>query len=238
MVSESMVRTPVAHSPRLTLLRLLQKRGQASIKELEVAIGVTATAVREQLSHLVAEGVVDAVRVRGDIGRPFYVYRLTDKAQDLFPKDYGTLARLLLEETLDLLGPEVYAQLLERVGGRLAQDYAGAIEGQVMEEKLYALSALLGKKGFESEVTRTADGFVLHAATCPFFSVIKDHSEICGMEQRMMADLLQADVQLGPCIREGHAGCQFQVRDRPNPPTPFPTKEGGDAPILQSLLPS
>ena len=85
------------NSPRVAIMRLLQKRGQASIKDLELALGVTATAVREQLSHLMAEGVVDAVRVRGEVGRPFYVYRLTDKAQELFPKAYGTLARLAAE---------------------------------------------------------------------------------------------------------------------------------------------
>ena len=117
-------------SPRMALLRLLQKRGQASIKEMEVALGVTATAVREQLSHLMAEGAVTATRVRGEVGRPFYVYALTDKAQELFPKDYGTLARLLLEETLAAFGPDGYAQILERVGRRLADEFAGEVHGR------------------------------------------------------------------------------------------------------------
>ncbi len=199
-------------SPRVALLRLLQKRGEASIKDLELALGVTATAVREQLSHLVAEGVVDAVRVRGDVGRPFYVYHLTDKAHDLFPKAYGVLARLLLEETLALHGPAAYALLLERVGARLAAGYAGALAGREMEDRLYGLATLLVEQGFESEVTRSADGFVLHASTCPYFAVVKDHREICEMEQQMLGRLLGADVQLGPCMLDGHAACQFHVR--------------------------
>ncbi len=201
-------------TPRMTLMRLLQKRGQATIKEMEIALGVTATAVREQLAHLMAEGVVGAVRVRGDIGRPFYAYRLTDKAQELFPKDYGTLARLLLEEALALFGPDAYAELLERVGSRLAEDYAGDVPGHGLEDKLYGLSSLLVERGFESEVTRTAEGFVLHATTCPYFAVVKDHREICDMEQDMMSKLLDADVQLGPCMLEGHSACQFSVKPR------------------------
>ena len=201
-------------SPRAAILRLLQKRGQASIKEMELALGVTATAVREQLSHLMAEGAIDAARVRGPAGRPFYVYRLTDKAQELFPKDYGTLARLLLEESLALHGPAGYAQLLERVGARLAATFAGALDGQAMEDRLYGLATLLLTKGFENEVTRTADGFVLHASTCPYFAVVKDHREICEMEQQMLAQLLDADVALGPCMLDGHAACQFSVHAR------------------------
>ena len=61
----------------------MQARGSVSIKDLEVALGVTATAVREQLAHMMAEGVIGARRVRGDVGRPFYVYNLTAKAQKL-----------------------------------------------------------------------------------------------------------------------------------------------------------
>jgi DeoR family suf operon transcriptional repressor len=203
-----------SHSPRAAILRLLQKRGQASIKELEVALGVTATAVREQLSHLVAEGAVDAVRVRGEIGRPFYVYRLTDEAQEFFPKDYGTLARLLLEETLATFGPQGYDRLLQRVSGRLAEHYAGEVPGRALEDKLYGLATLLGQKGYDSEVVRTAEGFVLHATSCPYFAVVKDHREICDMEERMMSELLGADVSLGPCMLEGHGSCQFLVRPR------------------------
>ncbi|HUS15463.1 MAG TPA: winged helix-turn-helix transcriptional regulator [Chloroflexia bacterium] len=202
----------VAGTPRTAILQILQKRGQASIKELEVALGVTATAVREQLSHLLSEGVIDALRVRGDIGRPFYVYRLTDKAQELFPKDYGTLARLLLEESLALHGPAAYTQLLERVGRRLEETFAGELPGRVMEDRLYGLASLLVQKGFPSEITRSGDGFVLHATTCPYFAVVRDHREICDMEQQMMSRLLDADVNLGACVLDGHAACQFSVR--------------------------
>jgi predicted ArsR family transcriptional regulator len=229
MATEQAQRTVMQHnSPSTAIVRLLQKRGQASIKELELALGVTATAVREQLSHLMAEGVVDAVRVRGDVGRPFYVYHLTDKAQEMFPKAYGTLARLLLEEVLVLHGPDAYTQLLERVGKRLEQDYAGVVVGREMEDKLYGLATLLMGQGFESEVTRTADGFVLHATTCPYFAVVKDHREICDMEQQMMADLLDAEVQLGPCMREGHAACLFQVR--PNAARKKPVESEAETP--------
>jgi predicted ArsR family transcriptional regulator len=44
--------------------------------------------------------------------------------------------------------------------------------------------------------------------------VVKDHREICDMEQRMMSRLLDADVHLGSCMLEGHTACQFSVRPR------------------------
>ena len=214
MATEQAQRTVMQHnSPSTAIVRLLQKRGQASIKELELALGVTATAVREQLSHLIADGVVDAVRVRGDVGRPFYVYHLTDKAQEMFPKAYGTLARLLLEEVLVQHGPDAYTQLLERVGKRLEQEYAGVVMGREMEDRLYGLATLLVEQGFESEVTRTADGFVLHAATCPYFAVVKEHREICEMEAANAADACWAPTCISaPACLTAIAACQFSVR--------------------------
>jgi DeoR family transcriptional regulator, suf operon transcriptional repressor len=201
-------------SPRTTILRVLQSRGSASIKDLEVALGVTATAVREQVAHLIAEDIIMARRVRGDVGRPFYVYSLTAKAQELFPKDYGELAHLLLQEILDVDGPDKLQQLLDRVGDRLAAQYAGQLRGQELEDKLRALADLLVQKGIGAAVrpATVGDGFVLHANTCPYFAVVQDHREICGMEQQMLSRLLGADVVLGDCVLDGHAGCQFHVQ--------------------------
>lgn len=201
-------------SPRSTILRILQSRGSASIKDLELALGVTATAVREQVAHLIAEDVIAAQRVRGEVGRPFYVYSLTAKAQELFPKDYGELAHLLLQEIVALDGPDKLQLLLNRVGDRLAAQYAGHLRGQELEDKLRALADLLVQKGVGAAVQAEAvgDGFVLHANTCPYFAVVQDHREICDMEQQMLSRLLGAEVVLGDCILDGHTGCQFHVQ--------------------------
>ena len=170
--------------------------------------------MREQVAHLIAEDIIVARRVRGDVGRPFYVYGLTAKAQELFPKDYGELAHLLLQEIIALDGPAKLQLLLDRVGDRLAAQYAGHLRGQELEEKLRALADVLVEKGIGADVRRetVGEGFVLHANTCPYFAVVQDHREICGMEQQMLSRLLGAEVVLGDCVLDGHNGCQFHVQ--------------------------
>src|SRR4051794_39789683 len=103
------------NSPRAEVLRYIQRHGSASIKDLEAALQVTTTAVREQVERLLREGFLQTTRVRGEIGRPYYVYSLTAKAQELFPKDYATLAVLMLEETLSMYGPDGLRTLLNRI---------------------------------------------------------------------------------------------------------------------------
>ncbi len=203
-------------SPRAEVLRFIQRQGSASIKELEAAMGVTTTAVREQVAHLLNEGFLQATRVRGEIGRPYYVYSLTAKAQELFPKDYATLALLLLEETRALHGQEGLRTLLNRVSRRMAEKFAGQGDGKELQQKLVGLVATLGEAGMDVSMRPLAEGadsFVLKAHSCPYFDVAKDHREICEMEGEMLSDLLGpgVEVRLGSRIVEGQCACEFHV---------------------------
>src|SRR5215211_7241424 len=138
-----MVRDPkkARTSPRVEVLNLIQRQGSASIKDLEAALNVTTTAVREQVDHLLDEGYLQATRVRGDVGRPYFVYSLTTKAQELFPKDYATLAGLLLEETLAMHGREGLRLLLNRVSRRMADKLYDQTQGMELSQKLLGLVA-------------------------------------------------------------------------------------------------
>jgi predicted ArsR family transcriptional regulator len=89
-------------SPAGQILKLLQQQGPLSIKEIEAALGVTTTAVRQQLVTLMTTGMVMAKTVREKRGRPHAVYRLAAKGQELFAHGYEDLALALLEEVLYL----------------------------------------------------------------------------------------------------------------------------------------
>ncbi len=67
----------VDRSPAGQILKLLQQQGSLSIKAIEAALGVTATAVRQQLTTLTTAEMVTAETVREKRGRPHAVYRLT-----------------------------------------------------------------------------------------------------------------------------------------------------------------
>lgn len=206
-------------SPRAEVLRIIQRRGSASIKELEASIGVTTTAVREQVGHLLNEGFIQATRVRGEVGRPYYVYSLTSKAQELFPKDYAMLAGLLMEETLAMSGPEGLRMLLNRVSRRMGEKLQSSTQAKELNHKLLGLVAALGETGMEISMQPVAEGelpeggFVLKSHSCPYFEVARNHREICEMEGDMLQDLLGSgvEVKLGARIVEGACACDFHI---------------------------
>jgi predicted ArsR family transcriptional regulator len=203
-------------SPRAEVLRIVQRLGSASIKDLEAAMGVTTTAVREQIAHLLHEGFIQATRVRGEVGRPYYVYSLTPKAQELFPKDYAALAQMLLEETLALHGPEGLRMLLNGVSRRMAGKLVNGAAGKELSQKLLGLVAALGETGMEVSMVQVDDKsetFVLKTHACPYFEVAKSHRQICDMESEMLSELLggDVDIQLSSRIVDGGCACEFHV---------------------------
>ena len=199
-------------SPAGQILKLLQQRGTLSIKDIEAALGVTATAVRQQLTALRAEDLVSSTTVREKRGRPRAVYGLTEKGQALFAQGYENLALVLLEELLEQAEPVLAKQLLRRVSTRLGQQYAEEMRGEVIADRLQELVDRLQEYGIISQVNEEDDLFVLTEYGCPYYSVARQHREICDMEIEAMEQALGAEVTLCQSQLDGHHGCQFQVK--------------------------
>lgn len=198
-------------SPARQILNYLQRQGQATIKELEQALGVSSTAVREQLAHLVADNLVRTSTVRNGPGRPHFVYKLTEKAQALFPKQYDLLINLLLHELVASEGREKVDALLERVSQRMVQDYADRLSAADVRERLNELRVVLEAQGIPAEVQQSGDSIQLYA--CPYFDVAQEHPQVCIMERQMLEGLLGGKVDLERSIREGHHNCCFVIRE-------------------------
>ena len=199
-------------SPAAQILKLLQQQGVLTIKDIEAALGVTTTAVRQQLAALQVEGLLSTATVREKRGRPHATYRLSDKGQKLFARGYENLAQVLLEEMLDLTEPERVHQLLQRISARLGAQYAEHVQGAELEDRLQQLVLTLEQRGIISKVEEEECAFVLTEYGCPYYGLAQEHREICGVEIEAMGKVLGSEVVLNQSQLDGHHGCQFQVK--------------------------
>jgi predicted ArsR family transcriptional regulator len=202
-----------AQTPAGRVLRSIQMRGKASIKDLAADLGVTASAVRLHLSQLQASGAIRTDKVREGVGRPYYVYSLTPQAHDLFHKDYGDLARLLLEEVSETQGLDALQDVLERVSVRLANIYRDQVPGHKLAERIRAWAELLDQRGVAAEIERAGEGYVVREYGCLYQNVATENRAVCEMERQVMAHLLGSGVELTQCVLDGHRRCQFTVAD-------------------------
>jgi predicted ArsR family transcriptional regulator len=194
-------------STRKTIVKMLKMRGPLGVGEMARQLGITEMAVRRHLNTLERDGYIDSQIVRQSMGRPMHVYRLTEAAEDLFPKNYHAL-------TLDLLG-ELEGEGAADVGVlfgkrkvKLAQKYGPVMEGKPLKERVAALADIQNANGY------MVDGFELKEHNCPISQVANRYNVACECEQQLFEGLLQADVQRTECLANGGGKCVYKIKAR------------------------
>jgi predicted ArsR family transcriptional regulator len=182
-------------------------------------LGVTQTAVRQQLTALLAQGLVTVSSVGDGRGRPPAIYRLSEKGKGVSTRLPDRLALLLLEEVLtqDAAGgtskaPQTRWQRL-RLG--MSHHYAEQMRGDTVAERLQQWVDWLEQHGMVCEVTEASDVFVLTEYGCPYYGLAQQHREVCRLDTEALEHALGAPVTLLQSQLEGSQGCQFRMRKNP-----------------------
>lgn len=198
---------------RQKIVELLRERGQATVKELANAVGLTQMAVRHHLNVLYGENLVttSSVRRKGQPGRPQLVYALTEAANTLFPEDYYRLTDYLLDELKTTLGPADLEELLRRIASRMTAKVPPIRPGQSPQQRLDQLVQFLSDKGYAARWETEADDYVIRVLTCPYRQVAREHDEVCRLDTQMIKDILDADPVQTTCIATGDQYCTYRI---------------------------
>ena len=196
---------------RQQILMILKEKGQATVDDLAGSLTLTPITIRHHLSILMGEGYLSAQQVRRKVGRPHYVYNLTDKAADLFPQGYHLLTDRLLDEMQDMVGKDGMTELLARLADKLAAKLRPQIETGTLEERLDQAARLLAAEGFLARWQKTADGYVFYELNCPYRRVIDRHPEVCVMDERFLTSVLDVSVERVECTAGGSGRCSYKL---------------------------
>src|SRR6201987_5414498 len=105
-------------STRMEVLELLRRKGRCSAEAVAHDLGVTTNAVRQPLTNLERAGLAVSHPERSGRGRPSLLFALTERADSVFPKRYGQLATMVLQEVQEMGGPEALDEIFARGAGR------------------------------------------------------------------------------------------------------------------------
>ena len=194
-----------------TLMDLLRKRGGLSVAELSELMGVTATAVRQRVSRLMAGGLLERELVRSGRGRPNHRYLLSEKGRRHTGANFADLAMVLWEEVRSIDDSEVRRGLLQRISKRLAEMYADEIEGETSAERMEALVRLFGERQVPLEVDTEGDLPILKALACPYTEIAEQDRSICAMERQLFSELVGEGLRLSECRLDGQTCCTFEL---------------------------
>jgi predicted ArsR family transcriptional regulator len=102
------------NSTRNSIIHLLKKSGGLTIEELSKSINITPMGIRQHLLSLEKKNIVTYIAKKHGIGRPGFVYMLTDSADALFPKAYDKFAIEILKDIKANDGPEKLDTIFRR----------------------------------------------------------------------------------------------------------------------------
>lgn len=207
---------------RETILHAIKQSPQSTVEDLASVAEISPVTVRHHLNALLAEGVIEATSIRRKVGRPYYVYSLSEDGQELFPKRYVRLTSRILDEMKGQLSESVIDEIFRGVVDTVLEDHRGEFEHLPLEARLDYLVSLLAEEGFLSSWERVEGGYRLIEYSCPYISIGSSHSEVCNFDTRLMNGVLQLKVRQESCMLNGANCCQFTIGDQ----------VGREAPVL------
>ena len=193
------------------LLDLIRIAGPLSVAELADAMEVTATAVRQRLTRLMAQSMICREAIRAGRGRPKHRYSLTDKGLRQTGSNFTDLALALWAE-IKTAGDETLGRgLLRRISRALASGYASQIKGDTPTERLQSLADLLNQRRIPVSVGMAGKHSTLTTHACPYPNLAEQDQSICQMEKMMFSELIGNEVELTKCRLDGGGECRFQT---------------------------
>lgn len=199
-------------STRQRILEHLQRSGRATVRELGQLLGLTSTGIRQHLTVLERDGLVDAREERGRVGRPTLVYSITEKADSLFPKTYDVLASVLLEEIRATDGNEKLHQLLQKVAQRLAAPYRDRVEGKAAGERVQETARIMEEQGCLVDWTEDEGEYRIDEYTCPFPKTAARDRAVCALHVEFVHILSDGDTRLTSSLLRGQRTCSYRIR--------------------------
>jgi predicted ArsR family transcriptional regulator len=197
---------------RQQILDHLHHQGRSTVKEMAPLLGLTATGVRQHLTVLERDGLIRAEELRGRVGRPAFVYTLTERGQAAFPTNYAMLANLLLEELRTMAGAEALQRLLRRVSTRMAERYSDRLAGKTLLDRVKTTAEVLREHGCEVELRSENGEYFIEQCTCPYPEVARQHSAVCALEVGFVQQMTGADARLVGSLLRGDPACAYRVR--------------------------
>lgn len=193
---------------------LLGARGEATVGEISRELSLNQANIRRHLEVMRAEGLVDVRIQRHEVGRPAYVYRLTERAEELS----GHYPRLVSRMVRQLAAKDDGDGLLDELFDGVAHDIAGAyrsrVTGTTIEERVAQTSDALKDEGIVDHWRRDDDGFHLMNTACPYRKVAEASQAPCHADHRTVELLVGAPVEQVTRMVDGHHMCEYVVRDQ------------------------
>ena len=203
----------IAENPtRQKIIPHLNRGGQMTGTELSRELEITPMAVRQHLLSLERKGIIIYETKKYGIGRPVFVYKLTEKAKSSFPKVYERFTLEVLRIIEETEGRDRLEKIFKvRKKNMLAKLEHVFSDTKSLSEKIHRLAGVLDSDGCMTEVKEHLDEFHLMKFNCVLSGVTSKYPELCKHELDLYKSVFGKGVTRGQCQRSGEHFCIYKI---------------------------
>jgi len=199
------------NSTREKIMRNLLVFPGSTINDLAEAVGINAISIRHHLTALEAEGLITSQEERHGVGRPRFIYQLSETGVESFPTSYLKFTKRLLESLKNKFSSDEIKTILNDIGSSIAATYEDELEGKSFGERITLLPLILSREGFMVQMEKQEGEYLLKSFSCPYHKIGLDHPEICLMDRQLITQLVSKPVHVESCIFSGDDHCSYRI---------------------------
>jgi predicted ArsR family transcriptional regulator len=186
----------VGRSARLSVLNELKRTQGMCVADLAARLKMSYMGVKGVCLDLEKRGLLDTWRQPQKIGRPQMLYRVTQRAHDLFPTESNSMTLDLLESAQKLFGSAAAEKLLLVTFQKKTEQYQLRLRGEALEERVKWLARLRENEGCMAEYEADeGGGFRILEHHSPILDLLRAFPVIAKLETEMFQRLLGVEVR-------------------------------------------
>lgn len=201
-------------------------RHQTTAQDLAEHFHISPQAIRRHLKDLTDEGLIGHHAVQARMGRPNYIYHLSQDGRDRLRQTddragdrYDEFAISLLDTLAETVGRDQVSTILRMQWQRKALEYQQRVGAGNLEERVANLVELRKAEGYmteyypvPAEVGTIATQFIVTEYNCAISHIAESFPSVCGHELEMFGIALQCQVQRTHWLVNGEHRCGYLIQ--------------------------
>ncbi len=196
---------------RMRILQLLKMRSSMTVNELADALNISSMGIRQHLSILEREGLVEFHQEKQERGRPHHIYNLTEEANSLFPTTYANFAMGLMQEVAKFNGPGFINKVFRSRMKSQLQMYQERLQGKNIIDRIKELAHIRDEEGYMARFDENDTDYVLIEHNCPIAAIAQEYPHVCEIELALFRQSLGTKVYRVEHLMQGNHRCCYRI---------------------------
>jgi len=196
------------------IILFIKKNGPSTLQEIADNLGITKMGAYKHIVKLERKGLISRKVIKKEIGRPTYVFDLTESGKLYFTNSDS----LILLKFLDYIKREgkdqIVIKFLKDRFKSLYNEYKDKLDKKELDEKVEILGKLRTSEGYMAEVKKCGNSFELIEFNCPIYRIASLFGEACSMERDLFSKVLDAEVENSHRQVNNSNVCRFIIKPK------------------------